>query len=93
MRNKKITATVETDNFSNNTNISYEFNGDISKLLDDSLQKNLSNEKITRRIENAFEHLNITNDFIFSKVMQNAELCKELLQIIFLKEPDFIKVL
>lgn len=30
----------------------------------------------------AWEELGIGNDFLFGKVMQNAELCKELLQII-----------
>jgi hypothetical protein len=33
----------------------------------------------------AWEELGIGNDFLFGKVMQNAELCKELLQIILPK--------
>ncbi len=30
-----------------------------------------------------WEELSISNDFLFGKVMQNPELCKELLQRIF----------
>ena len=46
-----------------------------------------------------WEELGLSNDFLFGKVMQDAELCKELLQIIFpnikikhIKYPELQKV-
>ena len=46
-----------------------------------------------------WENIGISNDFLFGKVMQDAELCKELLQIIFpnikikhIKYPELQKV-
>lgn len=43
---------------------------------------NLVNESIenTKRIQTNWEDLGISNDFLSGKVMQNPELCKELLQ-------------
>ena len=38
-------------------------------------------EKTNNQTE--WEKLGISNDFLFGKVMQDAKLCKELLQIIF----------
>ncbi|MCI8939177.1 MAG: hypothetical protein HFH12_04200 [Dorea sp.] len=33
-----------------------------------------------KEIETKWESLDISNDFLFGKVMQNPDLCKELLQ-------------
>lgn len=47
---------------------------------------NIIKEKRNRKTENQielniiWESLGISDDFMFSKIMQNAELCKELLQ-------------
>lgn len=37
-------------------------------------------DKLQTEPKNSWEELGISNDFLFGKVMQNAELCKELLQ-------------
>ena len=37
-------------------------------------------DKLQTEPKSSWEELGISNDFLFGKVMQNAELCKELLQ-------------
>ena len=37
---------------------------------------------LKKKHETDWENLSISNDFLFGKIMQDAELCKELLQII-----------
>ena len=45
------------------------------------MEKYIPGKEITNTIQ--WENIGISNDFLFGKVMQDAELCKELLQIIF----------
>ena len=40
-------------------------------------------QEAIKRMQPDWENIGLANDFLFGKVMQDAKLCKELLQIIF----------